>query len=112
MKRIGISVLALAVVILLASILLYSGDEKSVKKDTQKTSQGVCAHDSVKCTMEKGSAACLEKHKKDCCKDKCDSAKCSKECKEKCTQSEGSNCDMSKCDMSKCTNHKSVPDKK
>jgi hypothetical protein len=116
MKRIGVLVLTFAVLFLLTSVLLYSGDEKSVKKEaqvkTQKTCQGICAHDSVKCALEKGSAACLEKHKTNGCKDKCNPEMCSKECKDKCAQSDCSKCDMSKCDMSKCTNHKSDPDKK
>jgi len=114
MKRIGVSILLLMTVILLTSVLLYSGDEKSVKKEvkTQKTCQGICTSDSVKCNLEKGSVACLEKHKKGCCKDKCDHDQCANECKDKCAKSNNSKCDVSKCDMSKCTDHKSDPEKK
>jgi hypothetical protein len=119
MKRIGLSALVVAVVVLLASVLLFSGDEKS-QVQTQKSCQGVCAgHDSVKCALEKGSAACLEKHKNNGCKghkvDKCDPDKCSAECKEKCSTeckekcSAESNEKCSKECLVKCARHDKPP---
>ncbi len=102
MKRVIVAVVTMVIAILLLSVLLYAGDEKSVKKETPKNpqvqtqkscqdkhAQGVCTgHDSTKCTNEKGSATCLEKHAKNDCKGhdagKCQHDKCSVECKEKC----------------------------
>jgi len=106
MKHIGIVALTIVIVILLTSVLLYAGDEKSVKKEISKTTQvqaqkpcqdkhakGECTgHDPAKCHHEKGSAACKEKHAKGECKDhdpsKCQHDKCSAECKEKCAKAE------------------------
>jgi len=102
MKRVVVAVLTMVIAILLLSVLLYAGDDKSVKKETPKNpqvqtqkpcqdkhAQGVCAgHGSIKCTHEKGSAACVDKHAKGECKDhdpgKCQPDNCSAECKEKC----------------------------
>ena len=111
MKRIVVAVLA----ILLLSVLLYAGDDKAVKKEAQKPCQGICAgHDSVKCVLEKGTAACLEKHKNNGCKGheagKCSTEcleKCSAECKEKCSAESKEKC--SKECLEKCAGHDKPP---
>jgi len=111
MKRVVVAVLTMVIVILLLSVLLYAGDDKSVKKETPKNpqvqtqkpcqdkhAQGVCAgHGSIKCTLEKGSTACKDKHAKGECKDNCTLEKGSAACKDKHAKGECKDHDPDKC---------------
>ena len=98
MKRLVVTIITMLIAILMLSVLLYAGDEKSVKKEVPKNpqvqtqkpcqdkhSQDMCkGQDLKKCDQEKCLTACKEKHDKGECEDH-DPTKCSAECLEKCT---------------------------